>query len=1081
MSSTPFLPRLFQTRWLRYVYPGQARLDALLPASAVSLETVSAYANRGELLAVGSTEGGVHPELAVFLGSDIQPIGERSRHSAVSRTDFVVDNESYGVVVVGSSPGATTVLIKPGFRIILFADSLSFSRVRLLSVDANRSERSTNSTPLFLEDLPNALARLQLIRFGGVDCVGSGPPAASSCDDDPLCNTQGENRAVDDSDDNDASSSNMSQRQQGAPIPALVLAGLGLGRAPGFETSMTLGGRLQEHIIGAFRSAVGGAQVTDSAAALAKAQRDTLCYSNQLSAAHEAVLALLSARPRCFDPAVESVPSLESGIPSGGQSRTGVSDEIERDQNRIINNLIETISAYQNTLKQAHDVVPACDRGSQAELAQKLSSDRRVGHRLASSIVRTLARMSEMLHAWGLDPALYCPTSSGVRTLVYDVVHRAASAKHEEDEQRRQDEEMVERSILHSLTEIFVTRVARECTWVVPMAAMAGIRPDDFPARGWWDTCIVLLADRHKVGHSTRSQFDLPSLVGMTPPSAVGKRADTEKVGFSKHSTRPLEQQFVDVRGEEREGPEQAVATEQRLEQVHSIVGVWLDHEDPAVHVQATRNSEYVKCSSFDSDESDDLTEGRVTLSPHHWELGFDTSDWTRNGVTLAALEFARKRSKSAIPSEAVDMPHEKNAEATARDADSSGEHMRKNCEPFFTRLSELWNTAKEERSNLSPAQAVAAGRFCQDDVLRRLVLLEATMNDLFARLPCYVLCQPDRWANWIEVVGNNLRSTELGLSGAMKLLHSHLSNPPPVFASTVGRVPSADGAADFKCSRDGSTSSSSNSSSTDTASDENDSDSGDDAVPRPSRTKGQVAELDDSADEVLSAGGSAVELVTGTPRVRRDSRERIKVMLGHLDGADGGLTRDNSEGLMVSTEEFLSRATNLFGVSSHAKGAGIKRVPFSKKPAGREQATMSPGVAKSFSYPRSDAEGSDGDSDRKDEYITFVAESFRPKRDNSDWHREVISAPPPTPVPATPPAEPVATAAVTVIPDEDGENVDDAPATTEDGKSDNIPHSKARKKDNRQRKDKHDRTSEAHGRDALVTKPRSEQPQNPR
>lgn len=1055
-----------------------------MPASAASLDVISAYASRGELLAVGSTEGGVHPELALFLGSEVQPVGERARYGAVGKMVTGSSNESYGIIVLGNGPGATTVFVKPGFRIILFTDSVPFSRVPVPSVDINQSKKSINGTSLlFLEDLPHALAQLQLIRFGGMDYIGSGLPAVSSFDDYYLHKTQREHTAGNDSDDGDPNSSNASQKQEGTPIPSLVLAGLGLGQAPGFETSMALGDRLHEHVIGALRSDVGGAQLTDSATALAKAHRDTLCYSNELGTTHESVLALLSARPRCFDPALESVPLLESGIPSGGQSRNGLSDEIERDQNRIINNLIETISAYQNTVKKVHSVVPLCDRASQAELAQKLKSERLVGRKVSSSIVRTLARMSEMLHAWDLDPALYCPTSSGVRALMSDAIRQTISAKNEEDEKWGQDGEKLEHCMLRSLTEIFVRRVTRECGWVVPLAVMAEARPNEFPADGWWDTCTVLLADRHRLGHSIRNHFDLSALVGMTAPSAASKSADTEKVHISRPSTRRCEQHFASALDDNGEVLEQAAITRERLEQVHSVVGVWLDHEDPSVHVQAIKGTEDTECGGSSSDECDDLTKGRAIFSPHHWELGFDTSDWARNRVTVAALEFARKESRSAIPSEAIHLPHEKNTKANGNDADSSGEHLRNNGELFFTRISELWNTAKEERANLSPAQAEAAGRFRQDDVLRRLVLLEATMNGVFARLPCYVLCQPNRWANWIEVVSNDLRSTELGLSDATKLLHYQLSNPPPVFGSTDRRANSTDGEADDICPRDGSTSSSSNSSSFDLSSDENDSNSGNDANPRSSSTKGPAAEVKDSTGKILSAGGPAAEPVMGMPRVRRDSRERIKAKLGNLDGVEEGLARENSEGSMVVKEEFVYRATNLFGVSSHSKQVGAKRVPFSEKSASREMAKMSPGTTKPFSYFSQDAESAEGHSDGQEEYITFVAESFRPQRDNSDWHREVISTPPPTLTPAMPAKESTATSEVTVVPDKDsdGESLANVPATTEGGKSDDVRHSEARKEEKKKRKEKQGRASETENRDVLATKPRSKQPQKPR
>ncbi|CAM9204884.1 unnamed protein product, partial [Ectocarpus sp. 12 AP-2014] len=67
-------PEGIALRWLRGVYPGNSRLEALLPASMVSMDIIAACAAKGEILPVCSTEGGVHIDLALFLGSNVLPV-----------------------------------------------------------------------------------------------------------------------------------------------------------------------------------------------------------------------------------------------------------------------------------------------------------------------------------------------------------------------------------------------------------------------------------------------------------------------------------------------------------------------------------------------------------------------------------------------------------------------------------------------------------------------------------------------------------------------------------------------------------------------------------------------------------------------------------------------------------------------------------------------------------------------------------------------------------------------------------------------------------------------------------------------
>lgn len=997
-----------------------------MPASAVSLELIAAYAGRGELLAVCSTEGGLHPQLALFLGSEVQPV-VTGRHGDGGGNDAntSVDGGTHGLATVGDGPDAATVLLKPGFRVILFSTSLQLSRSRIPSAqNAPSVSTSSNASLVFLEDFPNALARIQLIRFGGADFVGSGIgvatgessvaagnglPGAGDKSENRLSSTQKENDDMHSSDDDDDDgASKASERQKDAPIPALVLAGLGLGRAPGFEASMMLDARLQEDLVGAFPSAVGGSQIAESAGALIKAQRQALWYSDQLSTTHEAVVALLSAGPPCFDPPVVEAGGLpDAGIPSGGRRKTTVSDDVEGDQNGILNNLVETIFAYKSTLEKACDILPTSNRPSQMEMAKTARSDARAAHRVASSIIRTLIRMSEMLHAWGLDPALYCPISPGVRCLVNRVVCHAAGGDRRDNEKSEHDEASVERCVLTVLSRSLVARVGWACTWVLPMAVMGGNRNDDFPARGWWEACTVLLADRHDIERGDSSHIDLAHLLGSVSTSAtaapaggaIGAYLSGTSTGLTGKQT-TIRHQSNDSQNNHQTEAELLLTTAsiaQGLEQLRCVVSSWLDR-DAAERAMVKVDAQDSESEGVDSDV---LTQGRAALSPWKWDLGFDTSSWVHDRATWSALEFARRRSRTTYPSSEAD------GARTKCDKAAAGNNA------FFSRLSDAWNTAKEDRSKLTQDQAVAAKQFCQDGVLRRLVLLEATMAGLFTKLPCYVLCQPGLWSDWINSVRTFLCLAEQGVDGSIEGLQSQLSNPPPSFGASIRPTHLRDANVDGTSSTSSGSESSSNSPASSDEGDDgsNFSNSGGASPCRTARVKPRVADAADAADLLVAGDGiadnSSAEPVAGAaPRVRRGSVERIKVKLAHVDVSKGDLSRQKSASPVK--EAFNLRATKLFGVSSCIEEADIVGAPSSGNSLASKELKGLAGTTKSYVNTSLDSDKIDGDSEEESGYITFVAESFRPRRDNSDWHREANSAPPPRRSPVRQDASPI-------------------------------------------------------------------------
>ncbi|CAM9585246.1 unnamed protein product, partial [Ectocarpus sp. 8 AP-2014] len=482
--STPKWPLILDPegvalRWLRRVYPGNSRLEALLPASMVSMDIIAACAAKGEILPVCSTEGGVHIDLALFLGSNVLPVEAAGDEKPPRRKqDGEPESNAFGngggsseccgSVTVGDEPqSSTTFVVKMGFRLILFARSLDFATPQPI-----KSSDDVTSM-VFLEDSPEALSGVQLIRFGGVDSVGSaagddgggcsldtkGCESSSDVTSLGLAAGEGISGLSAPSDDNESSNSG-SKEGEDATIPPFVTGGMGLRCRPGLEMSKTMGGRLQDEMVRALPPALEASgsderQVRTSRAAFSIVQKEALAYSCQLSATHEAVITLLAARPLCFAPDVpRRTPDLT--VPSGGEPPSGVSDDVERDQNRVLNNLIETLFAYKSTIEKGPDTVSRCERASQAQHAEVARKDEQVAYRLTSSALQFLARSGDVLHACGSDPVFYSPVFPGVKALVHSAIRRAASTMRPPNQDREGD---LERVVVGSLTRSMITRV----------------------------------------------------------------------------------------------------------------------------------------------------------------------------------------------------------------------------------------------------------------------------------------------------------------------------------------------------------------------------------------------------------------------------------------------------------------------------------------------------------------------------------------------------------------------------------------------------------------------------------------------
>lgn len=949
------------------MYPEQKRLSAVIPASIVNMEIISGCAANGELLPVCYTEGGLHLDFAFFLGSDVLP-GEDVRWC---EENVEVD----GYVTVGHGPDAMTIGLKPGFRIILFTTSLEFSSVRVVSPALPAGPRArgissnnNNSHLVFLEDSPSALAGIQLIRFGGVDRLGI------------EVNSEHEALTVDEGDSGlrserqDSSSTCEELVDDGTPaVPSLILACMGLHHRLGLETLETLARRMCKDITGAFPLAMKRSEVDDALAAVVTARKESLAFSHQLSADHEAVIALLSGRPPCFHP---TTPSSTSDVPVllDGEPRTGVSDDVEGKQNRILNNLIETLFAYQSTLNKGLVNVPTCDRAAQEAKAEAAQTAERAARRLTQSGLRFLSRANDILHASGLDTMLYSPIFPGVLRVISDSlcgVSTDASSEQETDK---------ERIILGALSQGLVARLPRDFVWTLPLAALASKTHDYFPARGWWDACMILLADRHGLEPRTPNQATLKNLVDL-----LAERPD--------RTSNPKESGDAQVKRETASGesdvkPELGDMTG-GTEQVQAVVGPWLLKRETATAKSLGKISEGDVASNSDSDaDGNNSSHKRTAILPQRWDLGFDTSEWTG------------RRGRSVRGADGI-ISGEKNAEVDS----------------FCERFSRRWAAVKAERFKLNPIQAVAAGPFSKDDVLRRLVLLEVTMNDVFALLSRHVLNEAGLWSQWIAEIRGSLNSLgeNYGCTGGdlIEQLRFLLAHPPPLFGSdsTPENLHASDGSASCSLSCSDGSSQSESSSSEESGGDSLDQDRSSptslDHKPRADSKRVNSTGTDIGTSDASQSSADAAsdrrtpsdsEVLSGSPRVRRDSRERIKLKLGSVDGPEGKMVREKNK-VQVSNEarkEFAVKASVLFGVCSNRKTAGTdagSTQGVTVQTAGEKGERLEP---RAIATPPSPMVPNDREDyiDDDDDYVTFVAERFRPRRDDSDWHREERSTP---------------------------------------------------------------------------------------
>ncbi|CAM9204960.1 unnamed protein product, partial [Ectocarpus sp. 12 AP-2014] len=163
-------------------------------------------------------------------------------------------------------------------------------------------------------------------------------------------------------------------------------------------------------------------------------------------------------------------------------------------------------------------------------------------------------------------------------------------------------------------------------------------------------------------------------------------------------------------------GAGQDESATQGVNKVQAVVNSWREHQDSEVPKVTTVNDDKGQESvreAGDDEESDgdETIQPGITLSPQRWDLGFDTSDWARDGGAAAAAAYNSNQGTPFGIEDGVDGPDERGCG---------------NFNSFCFSLSSLWTAAVSDRSKMNATQAAQAKAFSGDGVLRRLVLLEA-------------------------------------------------------------------------------------------------------------------------------------------------------------------------------------------------------------------------------------------------------------------------------------------------------------------------------------------------------------------
>ncbi|CAM9103796.1 unnamed protein product, partial [Discosporangium mesarthrocarpum] len=684
-------------RWLRSVYPSVARFETPLPASAVNGDIIASFASKGEVLVASNVEGGIHPDLALFICSKTRSLNEGQVGAAV--------------VLGGGAQG--DMELKPGFRLILLTNSLQTASVY------NGSQETTEQPVVLLRDSLSVLSRVQLIRFGGEDSVGAGAHALHPSPECLALVTEepgfGETSS---SEDDDQMSTGLST-EPALGFPALVFGGMGLLRLPGYETSLLLEAEMLNSITESFDETD---RDEDNRMSLAGLRREIRACSEQLGAAHEAIVGLLSTDLSSF---VKHHDNIENrGVPLG-MAYENLCDIPSVDQNRVLNTLLDFLFTYKSVLDTSHITVSTCGKEAQAQQVDPLLKARSQAQCISSEALAIIARCSEGLHACGVDPALFDPAFTGVRSSIRSVLRTVIDRK-EWDAKDGQgtiylagDEARLKKYIVRNLMQKLAARLPPTSIWILPIATVVATMPKSVP-EGWWRTFVALLAERNDRKRSN-AQVSLADI--FISPRTPGNQSHVAREVTKKSGKEGREAAAVP--------PSDIVARiRQRLGALPAGMPASKNLGAPAT-VSQGKEGDFNKAA-----------DSRKRRMPHLWDTTFDTSEWEgKVSMVIQSVRDCRASSRGDCCRE------DENSVAVA------GVKKAPSPQCFLDKVRELWTQAKEGRSSMSSEQAANAKQVCDDEVMRRAIMIEASMGSFFSKLSLHVLAQAAQWKLWLEEV----------------------------------------------------------------------------------------------------------------------------------------------------------------------------------------------------------------------------------------------------------------------------------------------------------------------------------------
>ncbi|CAM9302843.1 unnamed protein product, partial [Choristocarpus tenellus] len=530
----------------------------------VSLEIISSSAEKGEVLMISGVDGGVHPDLALFLGSPLQTVHHRQELGET-------------VVIVEATMGGE-MRLKHGFRLIMLTNSLD------TTADSHEVKENIGVPPVvLLQDSLAALSGVQVIRFGGTDYVGArghGLMAENSGSLNLWKSEQDRETSDEDcsSEDSGEATSQDSNGEQVAycSLPPLILAGMGLTRLPGYESCLLLEAEINNTV----------------RFGLSYEKEGDPSFSHLLNTAHEAVIGLLST------------------VPNYSKEGASLSGLYFADQNRVLNKLLDLIFSYHSVMERVRDVLLGNDRTAEKKLTPCAFQVRLQATCTTTAALALLSRFNEALTAWGADPALFDPSFPGVQSAVVSSVKRMIQCRVSDMEDKANMSQVtlppIELDVVKHLVKVLGMRVPPQSTWLLPIAAMAVTQPNLFPCIGWWRAFLMLVA-----AHNGQQ-------LGVTKPGFAylfrSISSSTTKKKYSKHGgldTRTIV------------GP-----TSDDFARVISLIQDITEIMEEEKTTERVQEVVIAKNKSKRDDEDEESSGGKLRRMPHSWDTRFNTSGW---------------------------------------------------------------------------------------------------------------------------------------------------------------------------------------------------------------------------------------------------------------------------------------------------------------------------------------------------------------------------------------------------------------------------------------------------------------------